>query len=107
MNERRREIAIMRSLGARRGQIFRIILQEALLISLSGAVLGVAVCHFGIYLLSDYILRRTGISVDWTVFSSRELFLVFGVGLLGAVAGVLPAWKGARVPVAENLGPTS
>jgi ABC-type antimicrobial peptide transport system permease subunit len=67
----------------------------------------VALSHFGIFLLTDYILRRTGISVDWTVFSSRELVLVFGVGVLGAVAGVLPAWKGARVPVAENLGLTS
>lgn len=107
MNERRREIAIMRSLGARRAQISRIILQEALLISLSGAVLGVAVCHLGVFALRGYIEGRTGISVDWTVFSARELYLVFGVGALGSVAGVLPAWKGARVPVAENLGPTS
>ena len=97
----------MRSLGARRGQISRIILQEALLISLCGAVLGVAVCHLGVFALRGYIEGRTGISVDWTVFSPRELYLVLGVGVLGSVAGVLPAWKGARVSVAENLGPTS
>lgn len=107
MNERRREIAIMRSLGARRGQISRIILQEALLISLSGGVLGVVVCHLGVLALGGYIEGRTGISVDWTALSLQELYLILAVGTLGSVAGVLPAWKGARVPVAENLGLTS
>lgn len=107
MNERRREIAIMRSLGARRSQILRIILQEALFISLSAGVLGVAFCHGALFVGSSYIEAETGISVDWAVFSLKELVLVIGVGVLGSIAGILPAVEGARVPVAENLGPTS
>ena len=107
MNERRREIAIMRALGARRGQILRIILQEALFISLLAGVLGIVACHLGVFLASDAIERETGIFVDWATFDGKELLLIAGVGVLGAIAGILPAVEGARVPVAENLGPTS
>jgi putative ABC transport system permease protein len=107
MNERRREIAIMRALGARRSQILRIILQEALFISLCAGVLGVALCHAALFVGSSYIEAETGISVDWAAFTLKELALVAGVGVLGSLAGILPAVEGSRVPVAENLGPTS
>ena len=107
MNERRREIAIMRSLGARRGQISSIIVVEALLISLCAGVLGVLLCHGAIFVLQEYIEQKAGITPDWLTFSHKELFLILGVGVLGSAAGILPALKGARVPVAENLGPTS
>ena len=97
----------MRSLGARRSQITVIILQEALLLSLAAGALGVVICHGAVWLGSSYIERRTGITIEWGAFNSRELLLILGVGVLGAVAGIVPALKGARTPVAENLGPTS
>jgi putative ABC transport system permease protein len=59
MNERRREIAIMRSLGARRLQILTIIVGEAALLSFFGAMLGVVVCHVVAYLLR-VVEDRTG-----------------------------------------------
>ncbi len=107
MNERRREIAIMRALGARRGQILRIIVQEAAVIAGVGAVLGVAACHGLAYLLADLVRAQTGVGVDWAAFSRDELWLILGVIILGAVAGVLPAIKAARTQVADNLAPTS
>ena len=107
MNERRREIAIMRSLGARRAQIVRIILQEALLISLIGSVLGVVLCHVATYDLSPLVADLTGVSVDWMAFSVDELWLIVGVAVLGGLAGVLPAIKGSMTEVADNLGPIS
>jgi len=107
MNERRREIAIMRSLGARRLQIMRVILQEASLVSLVGAVLGVLACHVAAWALSDSLEETAGVAVDWTTFSIEELWLILGVTALGGVAGILPAIKGSRTPVAVHLGPIS
>jgi putative ABC transport system permease protein len=107
MNERRREIAIMRSLGARRGQIARIILQEALLISVGGAVLGVAACHAAAWALAPAVQRLTSVTVDWANFSVAELWLILAVGGLGGVAGLLPAIKGSLTQVADNLAPTT
>ena len=107
MNERRREIAIMRSLGARRAQILFVILQEALLVSLLGAVLGVVFCHAAAYLFSGSVAERTGVTIGWAVFSTAEIWLILGVGVLGAAAGILPAVKGSMTQVADNLGQTS
>ena len=107
MNERRREIAIMRSLGARRLQIMRVILQEALLVSLLGAALGVGVCHGAAWALSDALEGTAGVAVEWTSFSIEELWLILAVASLGGAAGILPALKGSRTPVADHLGPIS
>lgn len=107
MNERRREIAIMRSLGARRQQILRIILQEALGIAFLGGVLGVGLCHLGAWAFAADVADKTGVLVDWKVFSSSELWLILGTCGLGALAGTLPAIKGSLIEVADNLGPVS
>lgn len=107
MNERRREIAIMRALGARRLQIVSIILMEAVVIALIGAALGVVACHGASWLLRDVVLDRTGVFLDWADFSWSEVWLMLGVAVLGGLAGVLPAIKGSRTQVADNLAPTS
>lgn len=107
MNERRREIAIMRSLGARRNQILGIVVGEAALIALVGSVAGIVACHLVVMGLSGWVADTTGVLLDWTAFSMREVWLILFVTALGAVAGVLPAIKGARTEVAANLGPIS
>jgi len=103
MNERRREIAIMRSLGARRLQILTIIVGEAALLSCFGAVLGVAACHAATFGLRNVVEDMTGVYLDWLQFSRWELWLVLGVTGIGALAGLLPAVKGSLTQVADNL----
>jgi putative ABC transport system permease protein len=103
MNERRREIAIMRSLGARRLQILTIITGEAALLSFFGAMLGVVVCHVAAYLLQGTVEDRTGVYLDWLQFNLWEIWLVVGVTSIGALAGLLPAVKGSMTQVADNL----
>lgn len=107
MNERRREIAIMRSLGARRLQILWIIVEEAALIALVGGVLGVAVCHVAAFFLAEAVADYTSVPIDWAAFSLEEAWLILGVVALGAVSGLIPAAKGSRTQVADNLGPTA
>lgn len=103
MNERRREIAIMRSLGARRFQILAIITGEAALLSLFGAVLGLLLCHGAALLLRNVVEDMTGVYLDWTAIRWWELWLVAGVTTVGALAGVVPAIKGSMTQVADNL----
>jgi putative ABC transport system permease protein len=104
MNERRREIAIMRSLGARRLQILSIITAEAATLSLVGALLGVVVCHLAAFGLANTVEDMTGVYLDWAQFQWWELWLVLGVTAIGALAGLLPAVKGSMTQVADNLG---
>jgi ABC-type lipoprotein release transport system permease subunit len=48
----------------------------------------------------------TGVWLEWATFAPRELYLLVGVGALGALAGLLPAWKGSTTQVADNLSQT-
>jgi putative ABC transport system permease protein len=103
MNERRREIAIMRSLGARRWQILGIIVGEAALLSLFGALLGVVVCHVAALLMRNAVEDQTGVYLEWLQFRPWEAWLLLGVTVVGAIAGLLPAVKGSMTQVADNL----
>jgi len=103
MNERRREIAIMRSLGARRVQILGIIVGEAALLSFFGALLGLVVCHAAALALRGLVEDQTGVYLDWSVVPVWELWLLLGVTALGGCAGLLPAVKGSMTQVADNL----
>jgi len=103
MNERRREIAIMRSLGARRAQILTIITGEAALLSFFGALLGLALCHAAAYGLQGLVEDLTGVFLDWSQLRPWELWLLVGVTSIGAVAGLAPAVKGSMTQVADNL----
>lgn len=103
MNERRREIAIMRSLGARRMQILTIITGEAALLSFFGAVLGLVVCHSAEFFMRALVEDLTGVYLDWSIFRPWEFWLVLGVTGIGAIAGLAPAVKGSMTQVADNL----
>ena len=107
MNERRREFAILRSLGARRSTVFSAIVLEATAIAGLGAVLGYLV-YAGILGLAFVVVRaQTGVVLD--VFKVDPVLWWTPVGMLavGVVAGVIPAVKAYRTDVATHLVPAS
>jgi len=107
MNERRREFAILRALGARRDTVFSVIVLESAGISAFGAVIGFAV-YAGIMTVAESILRNE-IGVTLRPFEWHEVmaYVPFGLIALGAVVGIVPALKAYSTDVAENLIPQS
>jgi putative ABC transport system permease protein len=107
MNERRREFAILRALGAGRGTVFGVIVLESATIAALGAVIGFAV-YAGIMAAAESILRNE-IGVTLHPFEQHPVMIIAPVGLvaLGAVVGIIPALKAYRTDVAENLIPQS
>ncbi len=107
MNERRREIAILRALGARRRTIFGAILLEAASISALGMMAGF-VCY-GVIMagVAGVIREQTGVVLDPLKFNMVMLWAPAALIVLGALAGVVPAIKAYRSHVAEYLVPTS
>lgn len=95
--ERTREIGVRRAIGARRGDILRQFLTEAVLISLSGGILGII---FG-YLLSWTIAA----AAQWTtIVTSSSIVVAFGVSVaVGVIFGIYPARKASRVDPIEAL----
>jgi putative ABC transport system permease protein len=106
MSERRREIAILRALGARRGTIFAIIVLEAVAICALGAAAGVLGGHGIVWVANAALQRVSGFTVSPLTVESVELIVVAGGVLLGALAGLGPAAQAYRTEVAQNLAPT-
>jgi putative ABC transport system permease protein len=107
INERRREFAILRALGARKRIVFTTIVVEAATIAGLGALLGYGV-YFAILAATAAVVRsQTGVVLDVTQFHPMlGLTPLIMIGL-GALAGIAPAIKAYSTDVATNLTPTS
>ncbi len=107
MNERRREFAILRALGARRGTVFSAIVMESTTITALGVLLGYLV-YGGILSAAMVIVRaQTGVVLDAFKFDPSLWMTPVGMIILGALAGLVPAFKAYRTDVASNLTPLS
>ncbi len=102
--ERQREIGILRSVGASRAQVFRMILQEAGLLGLLAEILGVVIGFFLALVLIHVINKQ---SFGWSLlFSFPPHVLVTSAGLVlltSLLAGFLPALQASRLDVAEAI----
>lgn len=105
MEQRRRQIAVLRVLGASRGKIFSLIVTESAIIGLLGAAVGVAICFAGMYLVAEVMRRELGIVVSPSLSPEWVLLIVVGTVLLAAAAGIVPAVMAYRTSVSRNLRP--
>ena len=103
--ERRREIATMRALGARRATVLGIVLLESCVIAALGGLAGILGGH-GVAALGAYLLAARGGPVTHALALGALQPATFGaVVALGALAGLVPAVLAYRTEVAENLAP--
>jgi putative ABC transport system permease protein len=107
MNERRREIAILRALGARRRTIFGAVLLEAASISALGMLMGFV--FYGIIMVAAaaVIRTQTGVVLEAVKFNPVMVWAPLALIALGALSGIIPALKAYRTDVAQHLAPTS
>lgn len=102
LRERRYELALLRSVGYRPGQLFLLLLTEGLLLSGLGYLLGVALSRLGLWLVNrqaagDFHIKFIG------NFIPAEGWLLLLTLAVGAVAALLPAWKAMQVNVSTSL----
>jgi putative ABC transport system permease protein len=103
MNERRREFAVLRALGAHRRTVFSAIVGEAAAIALLGALLGFLVYALILAAAAHVLRSQTGVVLQ--VFALHPVLWIapLGMAALGAVAGLVPAFEAYRTDVASNL----
>ena len=100
---RRREVAILRALGATRAKVLTLICLEAALIGLIGGVLGLVAGHLLAGAGSSYLERTMGEGINWLSVGREEAIYLAGVVLIAVLAGLVPALKAYKTPVATNL----
>lgn len=103
MNERKRDIAVMRALGARRDIVLSVILLESLIIAAGGGLLGWLVGHGIGAAFSPQIEDKTGIQVSFLTMTSVEAWIIPGLMLLAVLAGIIPALVAYRTDVSKSL----
>ncbi|HVZ80422.1 MAG TPA: ABC transporter permease [bacterium] len=107
LNERRREFAILRALGAKRSTVFSSILLEASFIAGLGSLAGYAI-YLGIFAAAAVVVRRqTGVVLDVFQFHAALAAVPIGMTVLGALSGFIPAFKAYSTDVVRNLDPLS
>jgi putative ABC transport system permease protein len=104
MSARRREIAIMRALGAQRSTVLTIILAESIILCVGGGILGLLLGHGLVFGATPLVAAKTGLIINPLAFSPYELVIFPILFALGALVGFLPGMTAYRTDVAESLG---
>ena len=105
MELRRRQIAVLRVLGCTRRRVLGLVLTESAMIGVVGAVLGVGFAVVGARFAAEVLASKTGVVILPTIDVDSSILIVAGTVVLAAVAGVAPAVRAYRTPVAEHLRP--
>jgi putative ABC transport system permease protein len=105
--ERRREIATMRALGARRATVLAVVLLESAALAVVGGVAGIVGGHGAAYVGASLLAARGGPQTPPFAVGALQPLMLAAVIVLGALAGLLPALLAYRTEVAENLAPLS
>lgn len=106
LDQRRREMAILRAIGAGRRHILGLLLLESGLVSLLGCLLGLAAVSLFAAVGGD-LLAAFGLAALPLAVSVGEMKLLGAVLLCGLAVGVLPAWRAYRLSLADGLIPRS
>ncbi|HRQ75045.1 MAG TPA: ABC transporter permease [Phycisphaerales bacterium] len=105
MEQRRRQIAVLRVLGASRMRVFGLVLTESAILGLLGALAGVALCFIGVQIVAELMKQRLGVVVSPSLEPVWTFVLVMATILLAALAGAAPAARAYQTAVIKHLKP--
>ena len=105
LNERRRELAILRANGARPRDIFLLLAAEGILLTTLGLVVGLALLTGLCALAAPWLMRAYGIQIQPLALSASGLGSLFAIWTTGLAASLLPGWRAYRLSLADGLQP--
>ena len=103
LEERRREIAVLRALGARPRDVLFLFLFEAMVLVIAGILLGAALAYGGLLAFRPLLEQASGIYVPVPPPGMLEWIYMGAVLVAGVLAGALPAWKAYRNTLSDGL----
>ena len=103
LNERRREMAILRAVGARPLTIMGLLMLEAVLMAAIAAMLGIALLYTGLWVLRPYVDAAFGLYLPIEPLSTREGLVVGGVIAAAALTSLFPAIRAYRLSLSDGM----
>ena len=103
MNERRYDLALMRSFGASPGKLFGLVTIESLVLALGGAVLGIVLGHVFVQIAATWLAETKHIHITGRMFLPEEGWMLAASVVIGIVAALLPAIRVYRIDIFKTL----
>jgi len=103
LDTRRREFAILRSVGATPPRIFGLIITEAAVLTGAGLIFGIVVLTLATFVANPILLTRFGVTLGLGDFGLRELTVIGMIFCAGLVAAMIPAVRVYRMTLADGL----
>ena len=103
LNERRREMAIFRAMGARPFTILSMLVLEAMVMAAVGALLGLVFLYIGLIVAQPILDSAFGLWLPIDAPTLREVWVLLGVVFAGAIVSIVPAIRAYRMSVADGM----
>ncbi|MGF1744325.1 ABC transporter permease [Vibrio minamisatsumaniensis] len=103
LQERRREMAILRAMGARPRHVFGLLISEASALTFLGITLGVAVLFALIAVVAPIVQQSYGINISLSAITSHEWTLLMLVQVAGIIIGFIPAFRAYRQSLSDGM----
>ena len=103
LNQRRRELAILRSVGARPWQLFSLISMESLLTTFLGCLVGCTLFYALMGTTAGYLQSQAGVSINISMLSDYELTLIGVIMAAGFIIGLIPATRAYFYSLSDGM----
>ncbi|MDE0588556.1 ABC transporter permease [Halocynthiibacter sp. C4] len=103
LNERRREMAILRAMGASPFTILGLLVLESALTAFCGAVLGLGILYVGLFVAQPIVDQAFGLYLPITPPGTSELWVIITVVCAGAIVSMVPAIRAFRLSLADGM----
>jgi len=105
LNERRRELAVLRAVGAAPRHVLFMLAAEGAAVTLLGAALGVLATGLAIVAAGPWLQAHFGIGLGLSAPSQEQWLLLAAVIAAGFLASLVPGWRAYRMSLADGLSP--
>ncbi|MGE0314982.1 MAG: ABC transporter permease [Lautropia sp.] len=103
LNERRRELSILRSVGAGPGDVVALVALEGFFLTAAGILAGYLLLLVAIAVAGPVIDARFGVAVPLIGATASQGWLLLGVLAVGTLASLIPAWRANRLSLQDGL----
>ena len=103
LNERRREMAILRSVGAGPGTISFLLIFESTVLTVTGIIFGLLFLYIALFVSQPLLEAYLGLFIPVDSISYKDMILLVGIVFAGMLMGVIPAIKAYRQSLADGM----
>jgi putative ABC transport system permease protein len=103
LNERRREVAILRSVGASHWHIMGLLITETVLLTTIGIIIGLIMLYSSIWVAQPLIEKNYGLFIPITAPNVRELGMISVLLAASFLVGLVPAYFAYKNSLADGM----